>query len=118
MNDIQLINECDTCGEINCCCSRMIEYEKLADKHNLHNADWCMYEKDINEKHNFKSRTLYRSCWCFDKQQHKRSFTFKGDTWLDIWKAINKHIKKYPCNHIFIEDLKEEDDKIKMINGS
>lgn len=81
----------------------------FSQKHPFTNARWV--DAGCNHKDNCYSVRLGGGKPC------KRT-PLTGDTWLDIWKSIDRYCAQKQCGHMFIERLVVEGDVLKVFCGS
>lgn len=104
--------------------------DKIKEENNFKHSDWavdCLDKpmRDFNQKHPFTALWINAGC-CKGRKCYGLSRGMKpceptrmtGDTWLDVWKSINKYNEQKNCGHLFIESIKQTGDTLYVGCGS
>lgn len=79
---------------------------------------WSIYTYDnfvFSDKHNLP---IGAEIVCYDVPVADGRFKIEGDTWLDVWKAVDAYLSNYSDavgDHIFIESFKAMEKNDKMV---
>jgi hypothetical protein len=95
--------------------------------HSVWSVDDCEEPlRDFSKPHGFTATMVDAGCGCGDNCYGVNLYGKKptepvqliGDTWLDLWKSIERHITQKECGHIFIERIKQVADTLVVSCGS
>lgn len=116
--------ECDTEDHI-------YQLQKIARLNDITHSTWSFdsYDeplRDFSKPHGFTASMVDSGCGvgdhCYGVDLHGNKPTkpvqLIGDTWLDVWKSIDRHIAQKGCGHTFIEIIKQEGDTLRVHCGS
>jgi hypothetical protein len=102
--------------------NQQMDYFDGVRKENNFRSIWSIYTYDnfsFNDKHNLP---IGVEVVCYDVPVADERFKIEGDTWLDVWKAVDAYLVNYSNavgDHIFIESFKaiEKDGKTVVYVG-
>jgi hypothetical protein len=97
-----------------------MDYFGEVQKENGFHSIWSIYNQGIyfNQKHNLPVGALFT---CYDVPEPDNRFKVEGNTWLDVWKTVDKYLEYYSDyvgDHIFIERFTVKDDRVYIVLGS
>ena len=116
--------ECDTEDHID-------RLRTIAEKNGITNSHWSFdsYDepvRDFSKPHGFTASMVDSGCGhndhCYGVDLHGNKpaepVQLIGDTWLDVWKSIDRHIAQKQCGHRFIELIEQKGDTLVVSCGS
>lgn len=97
-----------------------MDYFGEVQKENGFHSIWSIYNQYIrmDQKHNLPVGALLT---CYDVPEPDNRFKVEGETWLDLWKSVDKYLEYYSDfvgDHIFIEKFTVKDDRVYITLGS
>lgn len=120
--DATFTDECDAYYEA---------LHELMETHNIHHSHWSYDDcekpiRDFSQKHPFTAKWIDSGCngddHCYAVHlcgmKPTEPVELLGDTWLDVWKSIDRHIAQKECGHRFIELIEEDGDTLIVHCGS
>lgn len=104
---------------------------KIAAENGITHSTWAVDDfeepaRDFSKPHGFTASMVDSGCGrnsqCYGVKLHKNKPTkpvqLIGDTWLDVWKSIDRHIAQKQCGHCFIEIINQEGNTLVVQCGS
>jgi len=102
---------------------------KIAEENGIRHSIWAVDDseelvRDFSKPHGFTASMVDSGCGrnsgCYGSKFNKnvKPVQLIGDTWLDVWKSIDRHIAQKKCEHRFIEIIKQEGDTLDVHCGS
>ena len=103
----------------------------IAEENGIKHSTWSFDDfeepvRDFSKPHGFTASMVDSGCGhnshCYYMKLHKNKPTTPvqliGDTWLDVWKSIDRHIAQKECGHRFIETIEQKGDTLVVGCGS
>jgi len=103
----------------------------IAEENGIEHSTWSFDDfqepvRDFSKPHGFTASMVDSGCGhnshCYGVKLHKNKPTTPvqliGDTWLDVWKSIDRHIAQKECGHRFIESIEQKGDTLVVGCGS
>jgi hypothetical protein len=104
---------------------------KIAEENGIKHSEWAFdgYDdpvRDFSKPHGFTASMVDSGCGandhCYGVSLHKNKPTkpvqLIGDTWLDVWKSIDRHCRQKKCGHRYIELIEQKGDTLVVSCGS
>lgn len=104
---------------------------KIAEENGIKHSEWAFdgYDdpvRDFSKPHGFTASMVDSGCGhgshCYGVSLHGNKPTkpvqLIGDTWLDVWKSIDRHCRQKKCGHRYIELIEQQGDTLVVSCGS
>ena len=104
---------------------------KIAEENGITHSYWSFddYDKpvrDFSKPHGFTASMVDSGCGhgshcygvCLHGNKPTKPVQLIGDTWLDVWKSIDRHIAQKECGHRYIETIEQQGDTLVIHCGS
>ena len=103
----------------------------IATENGIKHSTWSFDDfeepvRDFSKPHGFTASMVDSGCGhgshCYGVSLHGNKPTkpvqLIGDTWLDVWKSIDRHIAQKKCGHRYIEIIEQKGDTLVVRCGS
>jgi len=92
---------------------------EIASQHGMSRSQWSVDFckgpiRDFSEPHGFTATMVDAGCGCNPTEPVQ----LIGDTWLDVWKSIERYIAQKKCGHVLIENIHQIGDTLDVFCGS
>jgi hypothetical protein len=92
---------------------------EIASENGISRSQWCVDScegpiRDFSKPHGFTTTMVDAGCGCNPAEPVQ----LIGDTWLDVWKSIERYIAQKQCGHTFIESIRQVGDTLFVFCGS
>lgn len=92
---------------------------EIASQHGISRSQWNVDGcegpiRDFSQPHGFTATMVDAACGCNPTEPVQ----LIGDTWLDVWKSIERFIAQKQCGHTFIENIHQIGDTLDVFCGS
>jgi len=92
---------------------------EIASQNGIYRSQWSVDylegpTRDFSKPHGFTATMVDAGCGCNPTEPVQ----LIGDTWLDVWKSIERYIAQKQCGHIFIESIHQIGDTLDVFCGS
>jgi hypothetical protein len=93
----------------------------IARENGIYHSVWSVDDcedplRDFSKPHGFTATMVDAGCRCGNNPTEPVQLI--GDTWLDLWKSIERYIAQKQCGHIFIESMEQVADTLDVFCGS
>jgi hypothetical protein len=91
----------------------------IASQHGISRSQWNVDYlegpiRDFSQPHGFTATMVDAACGCNPTEPVQ----LIGDTWLDVWKSIERFIAQKKCGHVLIENIHQIGDTLDVFCGS